>query len=366
MKKQILVVLVLLSSFSTISAQWIGTTAYSPIYGRLDSAFPSVGLGYYSLQTNHTNALNGGITFQYLSEGTLKDGLTLNAFGHVISNGPFFGRLNSQFPNPGIGYYSLLANNTNASNGGLTIQRLSNGSFTDALTLNGFGQIIANGDFIGRLDSDFPINDSVGYYALNTNHLDGFNGGLTIQRLKNGRLIDALALNGNDQIIANGSLIGRLDSEFPSIGLGYYALNTNHVNNANGGLTIQYLKDGNFVDGFIMNYHGDIGVGTSPNSLYKLNVEGTIHAREMLIDNYNWSDFVFDKTYLLPSIKEVDKFIQTNGHLPNIPTAQEVKENGTNVAEIQSKLLQKIEELTLYVIEQDKKIDLLQKQIENK
>ncbi|HET7733474.1 MAG TPA: hypothetical protein VFK73_06515, partial [Paludibacter sp.] len=62
---------------------------------------------------------------------------------------------------------------------------------------------------------------------------------------------------------------------------------------------------------------------------------------------------------------EVDNFIQVNGHLPNIPTAQEVKENGTNIATIQSKLLQKIEELTLYIIDQDKKIELLQKHIEN-
>jgi hypothetical protein len=68
---------------------------------------------------------------------------------------------------------------------------------------------------------------------------------------------------------------------------------------------------------------------------------------------------VFQPEYQLPTLSSVDNFIQANRHLPNIPSAAEVKENGMSLVEMQVKLLQKIEELTLYVIEQQKEINLL-------
>lgn len=71
----------------------------------------------------------------------------------------------------------------------------------------------------------------------------------------------------------------------------------------------------------------------------------------------DWSDYVFAKNYKLMPLKEVEKFVNLNSHLPNVPSAQEVVNNGINVAEMDAKLLEKIEELTLYLIEQNKKID---------
>ena len=110
---------------------------------------------------------------------------------------------------------------------------------------------------------------------------------------------------------------------------------------------------------------GFIGIGTNaPMNL--LDVKGTIHAQQVLVDMNNWSDFVFDKKYTLISLKEVNTFIEVNGHLPNIPSEGEIREKGVNVTDMQAKLLQKIEELTLYVIDQDKIIEKLQKQIDNK
>jgi hypothetical protein len=72
---------------------------------------------------------------------------------------------------------------------------------------------------------------------------------------------------------------------------------------------------------------------------------------------------VFDKNYKLNSLTEVEKFINEHKHLPDVPSASEVKENGINVGDIDAKLLQKIEELTLYMIEQNKKIDAQQQKI---
>ena len=77
----------------------------------------------------------------------------------------------------------------------------------------------------------------------------------------------------------------------------------------------------------------------------------------------NWSDFVFKSDYQLRSLKEVETFINENGHLPDIPSDEEVITNGVNVGEIQSKLLQKIEELTLYLIEMKKNNELLKNKV---
>ena len=81
-------------------------------------------------------------------------------------------------------------------------------------------------------------------------------------------------------------------------------------------------------------------------------------------DLTDWADFVFDKEYELMPIQEVNQFIQTKGHLPNIPSEEEIKKDGFTAVDMTKKLLQKIEELTLYAIEQDKKIEALGKAIE--
>lgn len=87
-----------------------------------------------------------------------------------------------------------------------------------------------------------------------------------------------------------------------------------------------------------------------------LDVAGTIRSKEVKIEATGWSDYVFGKNYSLPKLTDVENHIQKYGHLPNIPSEKEVLENGVNVVEMQAKLLEKIEELTLYVIEQDKEI----------
>ena len=108
--------------------------------------------------------------------------------------------------------------------------------------------------------------------------------------------------------------------------------------------------------------NGNVGIGTD-NPQNKLDVNGTIRAKEILVES-NWADFVFKQNYKLPTLREVEEHIKEKGRLPNVPSEQEVKANGINVGETNALLLQKIEELTLYVIQQQKVMEQQQKEIE--
>lgn len=106
--------------------------------------------------------------------------------------------------------------------------------------------------------------------------------------------------------------------------------------------------------------NGNVRIGTGTmNPTKALEVNGTIRSKEVIVEIANWSDFVFDNNYKLMSLKETERFIKQNGHLPNVPSAAEVEKEGIELGEMNAILLQKIEELTLYVIELEKQIDEL-------
>lgn len=108
---------------------------------------------------------------------------------------------------------------------------------------------------------------------------------------------------------------------------------------------------------------GHVGIGCSAGSDYKLSVKGSIRAYEIVVET-GWADFVFAKDYQLPTLTEVKAHIDEHKHLPGIPSEAEVKENGVGLAEMTTKLLQKVEELTLYAIQQQEKATEQQKTIE--
>lgn len=110
-------------------------------------------------------------------------------------------------------------------------------------------------------------------------------------------------------------------------------------------------------------WNGDVGVGTdSPDA--KLAVNGNIHTKEVKVDLVGWPDYVFKKNYILPTLEQVENHIKEKGHLKDIPSAKEVERNGIYLGQMDAKLLQKIEELVLYTIEQEKKIKLLESRLE--
>lgn len=107
---------------------------------------------------------------------------------------------------------------------------------------------------------------------------------------------------------------------------------------------------------------GNVGIGIDvPQE--KLSVNGNIRAKEIKVEAANWPDYVFAKEYNLMPLADVEKFILIKGHLPEIPQASVIEEEGISLGEMNKLLMKKIEELTLHLIEKDKRVTDLEERM---
>ena len=218
-------------------------------------------------------------------------------------------------------------NGSNVYGSGITIIGKREGSGPVIIQKAGIGPSYTDGEGL-----------RLAFFQRNKNNING----LSISTyMKIGGLVDY-----SDIFAETSSLFLRANKEliFRSGGNSPIHFETNGTNSDEGTTRLQ------------INQHGQVGIGTTnhaDNNFTLLTVAGGIHAKEVRVNMEagGGADFVFDSDYDLPGIEEVENFIKTNRHLPGIPSANEMVNNGIDLGEMQINLLQKIEELTLYVIE---------------
>ena len=271
---------------------------------------------------NHIELVESGSTSRFIGLGS-NDKLYLSSWTD-INNGisiDNFGRL-------GIGTGTSLINGQLSINGsGNHIELVGTGSTSRFIGLGSNDKLY--------LSSWTDINNGIS--------IDNFGrlGIGTGTSLINGQL----SINGSGNHI---ELVGTgYTSRFIGLGSGdkLYIANWN---DPTGGITINNI--------------GSVGIGTTNPGSCKLAVEGKIGAHEVKVTLDGWADFVFSNDYKLKDLNEIEDFINKNKRLPEIPSESEVVESGINLGEMDAKLLQKIEELTLYMIEMNKEVKLLKQE----
>ncbi len=130
-----------------------------------------------------------------------------------------------------------------------------------------------------------------------------------------------------------------------------------HLDNFSGNFRLHHSNQ----EYFRVSPTGNVGIGTADPGSYRLAVNGSVRAKEVVVET-GWSDFVFEPDYDLPTLAEVEAHIAQKGHLQDIPSAAEVAEKGISLGAMDAKLLQKIEELMLYTLAQQKEIMSLKKE----
>lgn len=206
----------------------------------------------------------------------------------------------------------------------------------------------------GWYGGSLEINNGSGYYSRLSSASDGllfrnFSSSSTSFSFRNN--LDTKLLT----ILSSGNIGIGTTSPGAKLDVNGTLRTNNTISLVNGSTTYINLTSGNTY------FNGSaVAIGkTTPSSGYKLDVNGKIRANEIVV-NTTGADFVFDENYKVKNLNDVEKFIKENKHLPEIPSAEEMNENGLSLSEMNIKLLQKIEELTLYIIDQEKRIKKLE------
>jgi len=248
--------------------------------------------------------------------------------------------------------------------------------------INGSGKITNISDFYGVLIDDIAgnqqgqqgITNRWGIYQQGAGDINFFNGNVLLGtnvnagykldvngqvRIQNTLVLKNITIGCNVDSLVSIDLNGNVKSIAPSRIL----VNTTTSNNAGTANFLSKFSSGNnIVNSSIYDNGTAVGIGTTSTGPYKLAVEGIIGARKIKVTQSSpWADYVFNEEYALIPLLELENYIKNNNHLPEMPSAKEVRENGIEVGDTQVLLLKKIEELTLYIIDQQKRIDRLEK-----
>jgi hypothetical protein len=338
--------------------------------GSAQNSFPSSGVTLLNSGTDQAAVLKDG-----------RSGTNWNYLEWQFSNGSrdwVLGRRSS------TGYFTLFREGlgellTIDNSGNLGIGTIAPSS---KLAVVGNGNIA---NFTNAVDQDFVINLSTGgattkrtIIGPNGNRFSlGVGGNENVSIADNGYVgigttspAQLLHVTGNVRIQGANSTIphaylefNRYDgTRFASIGQGIPGLlnSTFDIQHYNGN-DIRFLNTGS--EQLRITASGNVGIGTSTPD-QKLTVNGTVHATRVKVETtVPGPDYVFEKDYALPSLEQIKSYIDENKHLPDVPSAKEMEAKGIDVGDMNMVLLKKIEEMTLYMIEQEKRIKMLEEKI---
>lgn len=333
------------------------------------------------------NTAVGSASMLYTTSGTLNVGVGIQTlhFTSTGSNNTAIGSAallyNTASNNTGVGFQALLTNTSGSNNTTLgynsdvTVNNLTNAtaigysakvSASNSLVLGGTGANLVNvGIGITAPTARLEVNSTtVGLSGLKFTQLTSASGtatannkSLSVDASGNVILVPAAAADGSTTKVNGGTYI-------TVTGTGTTA--TPYLVASNGPWTPAALGTGNIIN----NNTGKVIIGTGITSLpgaYKLYVSDGILAERVKValkSSTYWADYVFDKDYNLKPLSEVESFIKVYKHLPGLPSGDKlVKDGGIDVNEMFARQMEKIEELTLYIIEQSKKIKALENKI---
>ena len=248
-----------------------------------------------------------------------------------------------------------------------------NGNYTSGVWASAFGNnnLIFSNSSTAVGDSnyiDFSIEKSSAFG--HNNYVSGSNS-VSLGNDNNGEAYQTLTVGYNNYCYSDSSTsVGFKNDVYGvnSVAVGFKNTVTGS-NSAAFGLTLNNLTNNSVKVGvsdsaFLMILkNGKVGIGTeTPTEM--LSVNGNIHTKKVIVTQSGWPDYVFDSAYKLKPLSELENFIKINKHLPEIPSESQTKKDGVDVGNNQALLLKKVEELTLYMINQQKQIEKLEKENE--
>ncbi len=348
--KKIVFSLIILSLVSSLNAQWLGT---NPVYFNGGNVGIGTSSPWAPLTINSTSTITGntGVALAFSGHNLPEIGFRFRANGlnfyQVIYNGSSI-----QWRNWDGSAYTPRLTLTNAGYLGIGTNSPTSKLQIEGDVLIKSGEKLSWGGTQTAIEGS-TVSNKIAFFTNNTERLrvdDGGYVGIGTTSPSNKLQIGSnpTGYANNDFVVSNGNGSTAIHNDPDNT---YFYTNRAIALRPGGSIALWAKENGN------------IGIGTtSPTE--KLSVNGNVLAKKVRvsINAADWPDYVFNTNYKLRSLGDLEAYIKSNNHLPDVPSAKEVATNGLDLGNMDATLLKKVEELTLYLIQENKEKDELKKE----